>query len=130
MFKPGVDAHDPLVRFQVEVRKSYLAVLRALQEAGGVSSNKELFNNAIALLQWAVTQKQRGYSIAAVTEEGAVKRELVLPFLEEAAQQPLFRLVSTEEGTADESTPVVAPSPALSSSSKRRAVSLAKRNSA
>lgn len=128
MFKPGVEASDPLVRFQVEVRKSYLKVLRALQDAGGVSSNKELFNNAIALLQWAVTQKQKGYSIAAVTEEGMVKRELVLPFLEEAAQQPLLRLVSKEEGKADEPTPVVTPSQALTN--KKQPLPLAKRNSA
>jgi hypothetical protein len=82
--------NDKMVRFQVEISESYLNELKALQDLGGASSNKELLNNAIALLKWAVDQRQQGYTIAAVGVNGEI-HDVLLPFLEHAASNGIKR---------------------------------------
>lgn len=107
--EPSIKKNDQLVRFQVEMKKSYLDELRELQELGGATSSKELLNSAIALLRWAVHQKQQGYAITATTADGIIKREVVLPFLEEAAKHQAvpLRLISTQEDSQEKENPPV-----------------------
>lgn len=94
---------DVLARFQMEVRRGDLDRMDELCELGGLKSKKELLNNAVTLLEWAVKQKQRGYSVASISPGGEV-RELEMPYLENVSRNswrasgpvhsPDFRLVA------------------------------------
>ena|SRR5215813_11040696 len=76
---------DKLMRFQIEIRQSLLDEIEELQELGGLSSKKELINNAITLLKWAATQKQQGYDIASIDDNGKIYRDLQMPYLQQVA---------------------------------------------
>lgn len=76
---------EKLVRFQVAITEQQYDELAGLMAAGGLNTNRDLFNNAITLLKWAAREKARGSAIVSINEgEGSVK-ELELPFLEAVA---------------------------------------------
>ena len=92
-------------RFQVEIMREELTEMERLCELGGLSSKKELLNNALTLLKWAVRQKQQGYSIASVDANGDVRRELEMPYLESVglkSQTPLKVVHSSGPDADDE----------------------------
>ena len=70
-----------IVRFQFELEKSKAAELDALMKETGVTTKKELINNALTLLKWAVKETKRGHSIASIDEENSRYRELQMPIL-------------------------------------------------
>ena len=74
-----------VVRLQIEVESSQLEELEGLAEIGGARTKRELFNNALTLLKWAVAQKQRGLLIVAENPFTGASRELQMPFLENVA---------------------------------------------
>lgn len=73
-----------VVRFQFEIEKERLEELEWLAGMGELKTKKDLLNNAITLLKWAVRQRINGRAIASVDEEGN-ERELEMPFLEAVA---------------------------------------------
>ena len=80
---------EKLVRFQVAITEQQYDELTKLMAAGGLNTNRDLFNNAITLLKWAARERARGSAIVSVNEaEGSVK-ELELPFLEAVASSTL-----------------------------------------
>jgi hypothetical protein len=83
---------DELVRFQVEIKPSLLAEIELLQQLCGLSSKKEVFNNAVTLLRWAALQKRNGFLIASINKDGEIHRELQLPCLEQAAMETDYQL--------------------------------------
>ena len=70
------------VRIQFELSPEKAAELEELIKETGVQSKRELFNNALTLLKWAVRETRRGNSIASVDEEHGKYRELQMPILE------------------------------------------------
>lgn len=91
-------------RFQVEIMREELEEMERLRELGGLSSKKELLNNALTLLKWAVRQKEQGFSIASVYENGEVRRELEMPYLESVglkSQRPL-KIMQSAASAADD----------------------------
>lgn len=70
------------VRIQFELSPEKAEEIDALMRETGVSTKKELFNNALTLLKWAVRETGRGHSIASVDEEHGKYRELQMPILE------------------------------------------------
>jgi hypothetical protein len=68
-------------RVQFNVPDHKLAELDEMQDKLGLSTRKDLFDNAMTLLRWAIQEKERGRTITAVGEEGS-QRELVMPALE------------------------------------------------
>lgn len=91
-------------RFQVEIMREELDEMERLCELGGLSSKKELLNNALTLLKWAVRQKQQGYSIASVDENGDIRRELEMPYLESVGlkSRNTLKVVHSGASEADE----------------------------
>lgn len=75
------------MRLQLDLDDSGVQLLDELKEATGLRTNKELFNTAITLLEWAVKQRQRGRIIASMDEQDKNYREVLIPALEYAAKQ-------------------------------------------
>ncbi|MBF9036829.1 hypothetical protein HKCCE2091_21555 [Rhodobacterales bacterium HKCCE2091] len=74
-------------RFQFDVKDSRVPEIRALMEAIGADSNRELFNNALTILEWAVGEVQSGNTIASINEANQVYRELQMPALNTASSR-------------------------------------------
>ncbi len=72
------------MRLQLDIDKVGVELLARLKRVTGSKTHKELFNNALALLNWAVKQRMEGRTIASIHERGD-RRELQMPALEYAA---------------------------------------------
>lgn len=71
-----------MARIQFEVPEGSVVAMDELQERLGLSTRKDLFNNAITLLDWAAEQRRVGRSIASIDKNGGVYRELIMPSLQ------------------------------------------------
>ncbi len=74
-------------RFQFDVKESRVPEIKALMEDIGADSNRELFNNALTILEWAVGEVKNGNTIASVNEANQIYRELQMPALNAAASR-------------------------------------------
>ena len=72
--------------------------IERLKEQTGVKTHKDLFNNAVTLLDWAVKQRQKGRIIASMDETEENYRELQMPVLQYAADH--------NQGVTSEKEPV------------------------
>ncbi len=71
-----------MVRIQLDMPDERVRELDALMETTGAATRKELFNNALTLLEWAVKEKKQGRIIASVDEHEKKLKELAMPALE------------------------------------------------
>ena len=71
-----------MIRIQLDMPDERVKELDALMEITGSVTRKELFNNALTLLEWAVKEKKQGRSIASVDEQDKKLKELIMPALE------------------------------------------------
>ena len=72
------------MRLNFEFTKEQVDQLNKLKLKTGVSSMKELFNNAFMMLDWAVDEVQEGREIAALAVEQDSYRIFVTPLLRQA----------------------------------------------
>lgn len=70
------------VRLQVEMTKERLAAIDQLTEITGMGTRKEFLDNALTLLAWAIRERQKGRTIASVSEDGQSFREVMMPCLD------------------------------------------------
>jgi|SRR5882757_4732162 len=75
------------MRIQIELDEHGVAIVDRVQGMTGISTYKDLFNNAITLLDWAARQSYKGLAIAAADEEKQQFRELEMPALQYAASK-------------------------------------------
>jgi hypothetical protein len=75
------------VRVQLDMPAEKVAALDELARAAGLATRKELFSNALTLLDWAVQQVQRGRTIASVDDNEGRMIELHMPFLNALAER-------------------------------------------
>lgn len=75
------------MRIQIELDEQGVAIVNKVRNMTGISTYKELFNNAITLLDWAARQSYKGLAIAAADEEKQQYRELEMPTLQYAASK-------------------------------------------
>ena len=73
------------MRIQVHFEPHYQARIAALMRECGSQTYKELFNDALTLLQWAVCEAKAGRHI--VTSDNQREVRLVMPILMAAASQ-------------------------------------------
>jgi hypothetical protein len=66
--KTGTELADK-VRFQVEISKDRAGLIDELRTRCGIESRKELFDTAITLLDWAVSEVEAGRDVASVNRE-------------------------------------------------------------
>jgi hypothetical protein len=75
-----------MTRIQIELSEQANLELEALMEEVGLRTKKDLINNALTLLEWAIRARQEGWRIVALNEKEGKLKELVLPILENAAR--------------------------------------------
>ncbi len=73
------------MKIQLDLDEKGARTVERLKEQTGLKTHKDLFNNAVTLLDWAVTQRQKGRIIASMDETEQNYRELQMPVLEYAA---------------------------------------------
>ena len=76
---------DKKMKIQLDLDEKGAKTVERLKEQTGVKTHKDLFNNAITLLDWAINQRQKGRIVASLDEEQENYRELQMPVLEYAA---------------------------------------------
>lgn len=67
------------VRIQFDVTEEQWEEMKSLMDKCGMDTRKELFNNAYALLEWAVRERSRGNVIASINDETKQLKELEMP---------------------------------------------------
>lgn len=90
-----------VVRFQFEVSPDLWDDMKNIQELGGITTKRELLNNALTLFRWAALHAKRGNMITAVSPTGAVS-ELQMPCLENIALRSQLKIVRPDEETESE----------------------------
>jgi metal-responsive CopG/Arc/MetJ family transcriptional regulator len=75
-------SEDSFVRIQFDLPKSRVDDLDRIARAAGITTRKELFNNAVTLLDWAIKQREAGKTIGVAGEEGRLEKELSMPILD------------------------------------------------
>jgi hypothetical protein len=75
------------MRLNFEFPEDRVQELKDLQAAAGAENMKELVNNALTILEWAIKEVKNGNEIAAVNENDQVYRVLITPLLERAAKK-------------------------------------------
>jgi hypothetical protein len=74
------------MRFQFEIDAEWLQRLEELMKLGGLRTKKDLMNNALTVLDWAVKQRLAGRTIVSVADEDdGTERELEMPYLNAVA---------------------------------------------
>ena len=68
-------------RYQVALKQE---LVDHLKRTTGVENNKELLNEALLLLEWAVEEASHGRSIGSIDEDKSEYKEIVLPSLRAA----------------------------------------------
>ena len=74
------------IRIQFEISDNRLKELEALMDTVGVTTKKELLNNALTLLEWAIEEERKGHIIASLDERAKKYRELVMPIFRNVQQ--------------------------------------------
>lgn len=70
-----------MIRLQFEVPEDKFKVIEALMDVTHLRTKIDLFNNALALFEWAVGEMKAGRSIASIDVHNNIFRELVMPAL-------------------------------------------------
>lgn len=72
------------LRFQVELTSTQHRKICRLQKECGSASKKDLFNNALTVVEWLVSEKRLGRPVGSMDLTSNSFKELVMPFLEHA----------------------------------------------
>jgi len=75
------------MRLNFEFSEARIQDLKDLQSETDSDSMKELFNNALTMLEWAIKEVKNGNEIAAISEDDKVDRVFVTPLLERVAKK-------------------------------------------
>jgi hypothetical protein len=76
---------NPVVRVQLDLPADQVRELEELMERAKISTKKDLINNALTLLEWAINEKSEGRTIASINEKNMSYKELVMPVLSAVA---------------------------------------------
>ncbi len=70
-----------MARVQLDVPVEQLEEMNKLMVETGISTKKDLINNALTLFEWAVNERKTGRSIGSLQEEEKVFKEILMPAL-------------------------------------------------
>jgi len=74
-------------RIQFELTEDQVKEIEKLMKRTGTSTKREFFNNAIAILEWAVDESADGRKIASMDDSSHSYKELVMPIFRAAKQE-------------------------------------------
>lgn len=75
-----------VTRVQFEIPSDQAEQLKGLMRETKVRTKKDLFNNALTLLKWAVKEKKLGHEIVSIDENEKAYKELAMPVLSNVAK--------------------------------------------
>lgn len=90
-------------RLQFEVDEAQLAFLTELQQICRLRTKKDLFENAVTLLSWAVNEVHKGNVVGSFG--GGVLKEFSAPFLHNIAMQRPDRFTFADRAVVEEVPP-------------------------
>lgn len=70
-----------LVRVQLDMPADRIREIETIIAKTGVSTRKDVFENALALFEWAVNERIKGRKIASIDEEQDGFCEIIMPAL-------------------------------------------------
>ena len=70
-----------IVRVQLDMPENRVSEIENIMAKTGVSTRKDVFENALALLEWAVNERKYGRIIASVDQKRERFHELLMPAL-------------------------------------------------
>jgi hypothetical protein len=70
-----------IVKIQFDMPEDKFNYIKKLAESNGVMSRKELFNSALAILEWAILERKEGRIVASIDRNEKKIREIVMPIL-------------------------------------------------
>ena len=73
------------MRIQLDLDPQGVKMIEELKRQTGIKTHKDLFNNALTILTWAVQQRMAGRTVASMDEQTEKYRELQMPVLTHAA---------------------------------------------
>jgi hypothetical protein len=74
------------IKVQFDISADRAKDIEDLIALTGCSTRKELFNNALSILEWAVKEVYMGNVIASIDEKNKKVKELVMPALSNVAK--------------------------------------------
>lgn len=80
-------AHANKTRLQIDLSPEQIGLMDRMQDACGIATRKELFNNALSLFDWAITEVQKGRVIASLDESTERYVALHMPTLAHASRR-------------------------------------------
>jgi hypothetical protein len=99
------------MRLQIELNEHEVQILEWLKKMTGSRTHKDLFENGMTLLQWAVEQRLQQRTVASFDPGSKSYRELQMPALQQAAAIGLHR--ADEQRAAKVASPVAEPKLAM-----------------
>lgn len=90
--KPRINGGKPatMVRIQLDLPEEKVEELNEVMAKADIGTRKDLFNNALSLLAWAIKEREAGNIIAAMNESAGTYKELVMPSLDAAAKKKQY----------------------------------------
>lgn len=69
-----------MIRIQLDLPEPRVRELDSLMRKAQITTRKDLFNSALTLLAWALSERDKGRIIASLDEDTGGYKELVMPF--------------------------------------------------
>jgi hypothetical protein len=79
-----------MVRIQLDLPEEKVEELNEVMAKADIGTRKDLFNNALSLLAWAIKEREAGNIIASMNESAGTYKELVMPSLDAAAKKKQY----------------------------------------
>jgi metal-responsive CopG/Arc/MetJ family transcriptional regulator len=76
-----------MTRIQLELPEERVKELERLMRETGLTTKKDLLNDALTLFEWAVNERKSGRTVASVDDQLQRYREVVMTSLERAARK-------------------------------------------
>jgi hypothetical protein len=94
------ERNDPVnkTRVQIDLLPGELERMNIVMRMTDLSTRKDLFNNALSLFEWAVTEVARGREIGSVTADGEITI-LTMPAFKSAANYGPLRISKSHHST-------------------------------
>ncbi len=95
------------IRWQMDLAPQQVDVLDNLMRIGGIRTKKELVNNALTILEWALEETAKGNAIASIDKDKNLVAELHMPILSAASRLNQAAAIQAATGAPAETVPDV-----------------------
>jgi hypothetical protein len=101
-------------RLQIDVRPALMTRFNRLLVLGELSTQRELLDTSVTVLEWAVNQRLKGRIVGSLDESTGIFRELHMPYLEacyvnSVPARPVPQYHATRQAVVSDRTRAAAP---------------------